>query len=122
MPANFEIPEVLKHMAVAIYGSRDLRRSGIVGFRAAIDAARHRLFEYGFLTPKNGPLDKIRLTQKGKEAEKRHLMEGGKGRMKSKLFDEMFSKLRIRIEEGEKAPVKETPAVEPRDSRRRNDV
>lgn len=86
------IPFLVKHVAIAIYESGDVHGSSPTQkITGAMDIARHRLVEYGFLRrgSEKGPVADIRLTPKGMQRELKHKYHGP--RAKNLEFDRLFS-------------------------------
>jgi hypothetical protein len=98
--AASDLPVLVKHCALAIYKSGDVRGSGIEKTLGALDIARHRLTEYGFLKSGSeaGEPSKIRLTAKGLKAEARHLREVG-SRPKTRAWDKLYRLTMVAEEE-----------------------
>jgi hypothetical protein len=91
MPAS-KIPFLIKHVALAIYESGDVIGSTPTQkITGALDIARHRLVEYGFLYQgsETGPVEDIKLTAKGKASEQKHKVHGPKA--KNLKFDTLYA-------------------------------
>jgi len=85
------VPFLVKHVAMAIYESGDVHgKSPTQKITGALDIARHRLVEYGFLRKgsETGPVEEIRLTVKGLKREQKHKYHGPK--TKNQKFDRLF--------------------------------
>jgi hypothetical protein len=87
------VPDILKHMTLAIFNTRGVRGRGQKGkFSAAFEIARHRLVEYGYLR-KGAEKDDAKefpLTPEGMKREQVHRKEG---RRKALQFDALFKKV-----------------------------
>jgi hypothetical protein len=96
-----KIPILVQHVALAIYESGDVSGSPTLRMTGAMDIARHRLVEYGFLRlgSEKGSVDSIRLTAKGSRRDAHHRGHGGKEKY------EKFAKLYALI-----APAHDTEA------------
>lgn len=90
--AKNDIPEFVKHVAMAIYESGDLSGSNAKKFESSLNIARSRLVQYGYLMPgsQNGPVERIRLTSAGARKNAQHKTEGAAGLRKSKMFDSLL--------------------------------
>lgn len=89
--AKINVPFLVKHVALAIYESGDVHGSSPTQkITGAMDIARHRLVEYGFLRKgsETGPVDNIKLTVKGMRGEQRHKYHGP--RAKNEKFDKLY--------------------------------
>ena len=80
-----DIPVLVKHMAMAI-----LRERGARTFADALQIARGRLTQYGFLArgSDEGPVGNIRLTVKGQRREREHRR---RPRRVSSEFDRLYA-------------------------------
>ena len=97
------IPVLVKHVALAVYKSGDVKGSNTLEkVLGAFDIARHRLTEYGFLKKgsEKGDPSKIKLTAKGHKAESKHRREVG-GQVKTKEWDKLYSLIAEAEEEPE---------------------
>jgi len=101
--ASGDIPILVRHVALAIYKSGDVRgASTLEKAIGAFDIARHRLTEYGFLRKgsEKGKPSKIKMTVKGHKADAKHRSEVG-SKTKTKEWDKLYSL----ISEAEEEPV-----------------
>lgn len=109
MPAS-KIPFLVKHVALAIYESGDVKGSTPTQkITGAMDIARHRLVEYGFLYPgsQTGPVENMKLTAKGLERERKHKYHGPK--TKNQKFDKLYELISPAQEEAEEDMVGDDP-------------
>lgn len=90
--AKNDIPVLVKHCALAIFKSGDVKGSVMDKTLGAFDIARHRLTEYGFLKKGSevGDPSKIKLTSKGFQAESKHQREGAAGKAKTREWDKLY--------------------------------
>jgi len=103
--AKATVPFLVKHVALAIYESGDVHGSSKVQkITGAMDIARHRLVEYGFLRrgSEKGAVDQIHLTPKGLERERKHKFHGPAA--KNKKFDLLYGLISAVDEEGSTSP------------------
>lgn len=120
--AEADIPILVKHVALAVYKSGDLKGNKFQKVLAAFDIARSRLVEYGFLTKTSnlGGPDNIKLTGKGHKREAYHRHEGGLGKVKTRHWDDLYALIQEAVEEqpgdGE-MDEGATPVSSPRDAR-----
>lgn len=99
--ASNNVPFLVKHVALAIYESGDVHGSSPTQkITGAMDIARHRLVEYGFLRKgsETGPVEQIRLTTKGMQGEQKHRHHGP--RSKNMKFDELYALIAVADNEG----------------------
>lgn len=104
--AKATVPFLVKHVALAIYESGDVHGSSKVQkITGAMDIARHRLVEYGFLRrgSEKGGVDQIHLTPKGLDRERKHKHHGPAA--KNKKFDQLYSLISGVDEESTENPV-----------------
>lgn len=93
------VPDLLKHMTVAIMANTGRTDAG---FLKAFQIARDKLVRDGYLTgasAKGPSTDKIRLTPKGLRQNQKHTREG---KAKSHLFDQYFRRTELKGAEGKK--------------------
>lgn len=109
MPAD-DVPVLVKHMAVAIYRSGWGTGGKEQRFYHSLVAARTRLVEYGHLRKGSqyGPPVNIKLTGKGRKANREHLHESDAG-PKNKLFNMLYGLIEAGVEE-EVGEASEDPA------------
>jgi hypothetical protein len=125
------MPILVKHCALAIYRSGDIKGTILQKVHQALLIARARLTEYGFLSKgsEKGGIETIKLTGKGLRREAYHQREKG-GVEKTALWDQLYQLLEGAspeelLREGEDipgAPSNESAApkpvaVDPRDVR-----
>jgi hypothetical protein len=86
------VPVLVKHCALAIYRSGDVKGSVFQKIYQAMLIARSRLTEYGFLLRGSelGGVETIKLASKGLRREVEHLRESG-GRPKTELWDKLYA-------------------------------
>ncbi len=91
---NPRIPDVVKHMTIAIY--RDGRihaKSAKNKFEQCLQIAKSRCQQYGFVLFEGASLSEaVALTPKGRARDAKHAAEG---RSKSVLFDTLYEKFDI---------------------------
>ena len=90
--ANLVLPELLKHMALAIYAKGYVRGTKIQQLVESLNIARGQLAAWGYLTAGSakGPLTKVKLTGKGAARTAHHRKEKG-GRVKTATFDVLYA-------------------------------
>lgn len=98
--ADFDIPTLVKHTALAIYREGGLHAAWRAKLRSAVDIARARLTEYGFLTEgsQHGPVENIVLTAKGQRQDREHRREHD-GHRKSRDFDRLYAHIEVAYRE-----------------------
>lgn len=113
--AKAGIPTLVKHVALAIFKSGDLKGNKFKKTQAAFDIARSRLVEYGYLKKgsEQGPPENIKLTGKGHKREGYHRNEGGEGKSKTTEWDQLYSLIQETEEEapGEEGVTEEAAPV-----------
>jgi hypothetical protein len=128
------IPILVKHCALAIYKSGDVKGSILQKVYQSLLIARSRLTEYGYLKKgsEKGGVETIKLTGKGQRRESFHQREKG-GVEKTALWDQLYLLLEgathgevlkaaeIATEDEKPVDASATPqpvAVNPRDARK----
>ena len=118
--ADFDIPVLVKHVALAIYREGGLHAAWRPKLRMALDIARSRLVEYGLLMEgsQNGDVENIRLTAKGQKRDREHRRENDAHR-KSREFDRLFAHIEI----GYREATEQTPGKpeKPKDRQERRE-
>lgn len=88
------IPVFVKHVAMAIYkGPYLVGTPPVRKFLAALDIARSRLVEWGYLKvgSERGDPTKMVLTSAGMKKEQEHSKEGAEGKQKNEHFDKLYA-------------------------------
>lgn len=98
--ADFDLPTLVKHTALAIYREGGLHYQWREKFRRALDIARSRLVEYGYLREgsQEGPVENIVLTAKGMRQDQLHRREHASHR-KNRDFDRYYQHIEVAYRE-----------------------
>lgn len=90
--ANLVLPELLKHMALAIYRKGYVRGTKLQQLIESLNIARGQLAAWGYLTPGSakGPLTNIKQTGAGAARSAKHRKEKG-GALKTATFDHLYA-------------------------------
>ncbi len=97
LPPADQLPNLLKHMVVAIYKRQ--KGSPKKKFMAALTIARARLTDLGYATPpsREGDLGLFRLTSSGQRKNMEHRNDS-QWRQKNQLFASLYTEFRTSLE------------------------
>lgn len=117
--ADFQIPALVKHTVLAIYKEGGLHYPWRERFRRAMDIARSRLVEYGYLREgsQEGPVENIVLTAKGMRQDFQHRHEHD-GHRKNRTFDRYYEHIEIAYREDTAKTPGQAEQVKDRQERR----
>lgn len=109
--AALVLPDLLKHMALAIYNKGYVRGTRVQQLVESLNIARGQLAAWGYLTAGSakGSLTKIKLTGKGIARSVKHRKEKG-GLVKSAIFDAMYAPVIEAYEQKQKQESETLPA------------
>jgi len=116
MPAK-QTPVLVKHCALAIHKSGYCSGQGATKAQQALDIAISRLIQYGFLWKgaDQGEPEQIKLTTKGRKAERRHRRESG-AKAKTDEWNALYGLIQEDTDEGEDSESQDAEPKKPGES------